>query len=83
LNRILSVDPFGTPGKNGTSRNPHYENIKRHLGETTRQETESRESSFTEGGALGSKTGDNGPMDNEKSGRHDRLPQSTRSIGDF
>jgi hypothetical protein len=56
---------------------------KKTVGETNRQEIESRGSSFPEGGALGSKTGDNGPMDDEKSRRHDCLPKSTRSIGDF
>jgi hypothetical protein len=58
-------------------------NIRRHVRETCRHEIESRESPFTEGEALGSKTGDNGPMDDEKSRRHDCLPKSTRSIGDF
>jgi hypothetical protein len=66
-----------------SGRNPGYGNIKRHVGETNRQEIVSIGSSFPEGGALGSKTGDNGQMADEKSRRHDCLPKSTRSIGDF
>jgi hypothetical protein len=49
----------------------------------SRQAKELRENSFTEGGALGSKTGDNGQMADEKSRGHDCLPQSTRATGDF
>jgi hypothetical protein len=47
---------------------------KNTVGETNRQEIESIGSSFPEGGALGSKTSDDGQMADEKSRRHDCLP---------
>jgi hypothetical protein len=53
------------------------------LGETGRQEKESKEKNITEGEALGSKTGHNRQMADEKSGRYDCLPESTRSTDDF
>jgi hypothetical protein len=83
LINLLAAKSFGPRGKNKSRRNSIYRDLKRNLRETSQQGKESRENSFTEGGALGSETGHNGQMADEKSRRHDCLSQSTRSIGDF